>query len=216
MAKKKTPPPAETPPEAPQETALVPEGQQATSMLEVDIDRGRLSFSRFFAVTPTALIVTGQPSLERCGEMGGFLHIVEKSLQWAVGDFANWVEAQYGEEAAQVLDQEHFSESSLRVYQWVAAKVPPENRRADLWFGHHQEVASLMPDQQQGWLQKAVDGDDGAAWSVGRLRKEIKASGGPPAAVTYTVTVTVDSPDQQEALIRQLANLGYEKCKKQP
>ena len=101
----------------------------------------------------------------------------------------------------------------------VAQKVPMKNRRMGkgLSFSHHQEVAQFDDlTKQKNWLVRAEEGDEGIPWSAKRLRKEIDlfkaqqaGEAGLEAATKYSVTVTVDSPDAQAALVRQLENLGY-------
>jgi hypothetical protein len=40
-------------------------------------------------------------------------------------------------------------------YVWVARHVEPPQRRQELSFQHHVEVASLPPDEQDAWLDRA-------------------------------------------------------------
>lgn len=180
------------------------------------IDHGEVMLGRFFKVTPTGLTVTGRPSLEICGDLGEFLRVFEKSIQFSIGDYVNWVESMYGEEASQLIDSSAWSESTIKVYRWVTAKIAPQNRRmeAGLSFGHHQLVAELEPSQQVLWLERAQngDGDGSAPWSVQRLRRELQAAkAGRPVVANadiYQVIVNCESQADVDALCRQLDNLG--------
>lgn len=193
-------------------------------MLEVDkgalveIDRGLVALGKYFQFSPTGLKVTGRPSLDVCSDMAEFLRVFENGLQWAVGDFVNFSESLHGESAAQLWDATEWKDSTIRVYRWVAAKVAPSNRRAELTFTHHQVIAEMEPSQQQLWLDRAVKGDDGSEpWSVARLQKEIKKTKTSKDSVEDTpfwVKLEFVSQPVMEACERQLANLGYAEYKR--
>lgn len=184
----------------------------------MEIDRGVFKLTNFFEFSLTGMTFKGKPPLDVCADLCEFLRIWEQGLQFIVGDFVNGVESFHGESASQVLDAANISEASLKIYRWVAAKVSPANRVTSLTFEHHVSVAALESEQQVYWLKKAIDGDDGIKWSSARLKREIKnaAVGGSPlgaASAEYEVVVTCESEAVQDALQRQLENLGYTKDK---
>ena len=184
----------------------------------VEIDRGLVALGKYFQFTPTGLKVTGRPSLDVCGDMCEFLRVFENGLQWAVGDFVNFSESLHGESAAQLWDVTEWKESTIRVYRWVAAKVSPTTRRAELSFTHHQAIAEMEPSQQALWLDRAVQGDDGSEpWSVARLQKEVKKSKSGTSDKEdplFWVKLEFVSQPVMEACERQLANLGYSEYKR--
>src|SRR6185437_16632391 len=61
---------------------------------------------------------------------------------------------------------------TLRNYAWVARQVELWRRREKLSFQHHAEVASLPPDQQDVWLDRAQT----ERWSRNQLRRHLRAS----------------------------------------
>ena len=198
--------------EAPEPAAMP---SHIAELQTLSIDRGMLDIGRHFQISPTGLLMHGKPSFDTWSDFGELLRVFDRSLQLAVGDWLNYGEAMFGEQASQVIDAETWSEATVRVYRWVAAKVPPQNRVAlnhGLTFGHLRAVAALEPAAQKTWLDKAQAGDDGAQWSITQLQRAMKASGTAadmaPAAAKNEVHVTCESAADVDALCRQLENLG--------
>lgn len=160
-------------------------------------------------LTRTGLQLTPgrQPSMEEWTSLGEKLAMLEGGIAWLVGDWLNMGEATFGEMAAQVIDHEEWAEETVRVYRWVCAKVPRENR--SMSFAHCQAVAGLPPVEQRQWLAKA-SGDGGTEpWSSGRLKSEIASS--QPNAETkmeYLCTVAFDSPAPREQLAQEYERVG--------
>jgi hypothetical protein len=100
----------------------------------------------------------------------GGLH---SGIQWWLGDWFVFGHGRYrdGEMYHQALEETGRSAGGLYTLKWVAEKVGPEVRRADLSWSHHREVAKLPPDEQATWLARAVAG----RWSVDLLRSTIQA-----------------------------------------
>lgn len=180
--------------------------------LSTHIERGQIELGQHFKITPTGLAIVKKPSFDVCQDFGEMLRVVDRAVQFAVGDFINYIEAEFGEEASQIVDASDWSESTVRVYRWVAAKVEPHRRREELTFAHHQLVAELEPIEQVNWLERAATGSDGHSWSVSDFRKMLRAGANAAAAAQadrYFVQVEVDGEKEQDALLRQLDNLGY-------
>jgi hypothetical protein len=175
----------------------------------ISIERGSLSIgSNFRIVGGLGMAFSGSPSFEACEHAGDALAVATSASNWALGDFANYLEDHYGEQAAQILDHERFSESTLGVYRWVAKSVPLENRRADLEFSHHQVVAKLPPGEQRKWLEKAAKGDGTERWPVSRLKQEINVAKGKSKVVKFYVVVDAEDEKDCNTLVRQLQTIG--------
>lgn len=96
---------------------------------------------------------------------------VDRVSMWMIGDLYCWGEDHFGEEdAAQAADQ--YSAETIRVAKWVARNIPPDERSAQLPFGHHQVVAKLPSDQRLEVLTEA----ETEGWSVNDLKKHLKGS----------------------------------------
>jgi hypothetical protein len=86
---------------------------------------------------------------------------------------------------------------SKKVYvrAYVCLRIPKSRRRAELTFEHHEEVARLTPEDQDKWLQAAVENE----WAVADLRAaiggrdsaEAPAAHGPVFVPRKVVTDTV-------------------------
>ena len=92
-----------------------------------------------FVIGVNGMAIQGKPPIELCGKVGETLGIVKQSMQMAIGDFINWLEANYGEQASQVVDYGTFGDDrTVLVWRWVAEKVTLWVRRlAELSFSHH-------------------------------------------------------------------------------
>lgn len=157
--------------------------------------------------SPTALLVKGDLSFDEWSAIGAWLEAVESGVQWWVGDWLNYGEARFDEKYAQAVDATGWSLSTLEVYAWVCRKIAPAQRRADLSFSHHKEVADLKPEEQSEWLAKALEGEDGDAWSTDRLRRELKARTDGAAKSLWVLVQATDDADA-DALIAKLTSEG--------
>ena len=135
-----------------------------------------LKVGKSFSWTGVGLEVSGKPTLAECEAFGRKLPGLERSAPFVAGDFINYVEREYGEEASQIIDaSEGWSESTARNYAWVCDKVPIEVRRRELSFKHHRLVAKLAREEQVHWLKLAAAGDgDGKPWSVARMAAALR------------------------------------------
>jgi hypothetical protein len=199
----------------PETAALVP----SDGGLLIDTDRMQLGL--YFEWDFIGLNVLGRPSLEVCGDMVKVLQIAEKSLQFAIGDFMNYCEGTHGEASAQLIPETGWTESTQRNYQWVASKVPKHLRRKELSFYHHQMIARLnTPEEQKLWLDRAVEGKDGVAWTARELKKAMSEAGRDvvfnPKAPKFLVVVECEGHDDVVACCRQLDNLGRKYTAKEP
>ena len=126
-----------------------------------------------FVVTPTGLVVNGQPTFDEWEQCGKALQLADEAIQWARGDHLNYGESTWGEMYSQYLD-DGLSYTTLAHYKWVSKEVQFCRRRQNLSWSHHEEVASLKVPEQDMWLDRAEQGNDGTPWKRQRLRDEIR------------------------------------------
>jgi hypothetical protein len=115
---------------------------------------------------------------EDWNEIGRKLATIEKSSQWALGDWWSFGDHKYGErtEAAKKLK---LDPDYLSTLGWVCRKIPTSSRKEVLSFKHHEAVAKFDdPEVQKKWLSKAfrgsaVGGMPAKPWSVSKLREAI-------------------------------------------
>jgi len=161
-----------------------------------------------FTLTPNGLSVSGDPGFERCAAVGRLLPIAEVGIQFAIGDYILYMEAHFNEEASQIIDYtEGWSETTCRIYRWMAERVEPDRRRMDrLKVNHHLAVAPLSPLLQTKWLTRAANDDEEKPWTVARLKAEMSGAG--ELKPTYWLTVSADSEADQAELQAQMEAAG--------
>lgn len=133
---------------------------------------------------------------------------VQDNIQWFQGDLFNLIEATHKDEASQIIDAEEtgMSSSTVRNLQWVAEKVPEENRIIAPTWSHAQAVASLTPLKQRKWLEKAREED----WSVAKLKSEVAASeDGGKHALKFIVVCVLPTEAKMNKVAEQLEAEGY-------
>jgi hypothetical protein len=95
---------------------------------------------------------------------------IERAHRWWIGDWLNYGEREYGQVYEEALPMTGLDYKSLRNCKWVSGQIELSRRRDNLSWGHHAEVASLEPDEQDHWLGRAEDNH----WSQKELRNWLK------------------------------------------
>lgn len=146
---------------------------------------------------------------------------VEKASPFWVGDLQLYGE-HYGEDASQVLYGTDYAIQSIRNARYTCKAIPPERRRPDVPFSHHQEIASLrvpgtatiadpggVPDvaAQTFWLDKCEQ----EKLTRDQLRVQLKAAKATAAGqqVELWLMVKCSTVDAQEELADRLRLEGY-------
>ena len=167
-----------------------------------------------FALSSRGLVIRGNPGFEECARVGRLLPVAERSLQFAMGDFINYLERRFGEQASQIIDPEAgWSEETCRVYAWIAKSIEPERRRSDrLGIRHHAAVAKLPPDLQKKWLDWAANDGSIRPRTVQHLL--LAMSEAQEAERAWWLLVAAKSEEDAEELRAQLEAQGRA-CKPQ-
>jgi hypothetical protein len=106
---------------------------------------------------------------ERAGEQ---ISRIVSSSAWCLGDWIVVGQSRFTDRYKQVIEAVGLDYQTVRNYAWVARRFELSRRRDTLSFQHHAEVASLPPEEQDYWLDRAEDRN----WSRNRLRQEIRNS----------------------------------------
>lgn len=157
-----------------------------------------------FRFTATGLLIEGKPTLADMQAVGDWLSTIHGALQWWIGDWLLYGEGVYADRFSQLLDATQWDADTLRQYEWVCRKVPPENRMpisTGLSFSHHREIADLPPAVQREWLTKAATGTADVPWTCDRLRRELKEAKAPGGGMTFWVLVEAKNPEDADALL---------------
>ncbi len=89
-------------------------------------------------------------------ELFNGLWLAQSALPWLLGDCLNAGQAAFGEDYSQAFPESRRAKESLRVYQWVAEKIPVVTRVTELSWSHHRAVAGLEdPEERARWLDRA-------------------------------------------------------------
>lgn len=128
-------------------------------------------------------------------KLGQLLFRFDKSIQWLIGDWLTYGEANKWGETEKIAQQMGYEVKTLYDYKYVAQNVNFSVRTENLSFGHHKLVANLEPEEQQYWLQKAEFGDldeatqTSKSWSISRLRDEMKGESEESTETTFDRTL---------------------------
>lgn len=122
-----------------------------------------------FSLQKSGVIPIGSPTFEQWESCLDFVQKSEQAVHFWIGDLLNYGENKWGEMYTQAIDATNFDYGTLANDKSIAHKVPVENRKSDLSFEHHRIVARLEPEEQQKWLEKAVD----EKMTVKELRREV-------------------------------------------
>jgi hypothetical protein len=136
------------------------------------------------SATPVGYQLGASMTFEEWLADGKRLNAIDKWKNFAIGDWLLQGENKFGEVCYQAIDEQHWgSYDKLTKLVWVARNVPANNRKLNLTWYHHHEVASLHVDEQAEWLIAAEDNQ----WSVRDLREAIKQSRQlPKLSVSFT------------------------------
>lgn len=124
-------------------------------------------------ITSTGINFPEKFTEEQWETIGGYLLEVESALTWALADWLIYGEDhKWGETYARVAAEYDLKVDTLYHYALVARKIWIRN--PDLSFAHHRLVAGKSPDEQQYWLDRAVE----ERYSIQQLREAMR--GKPP------------------------------------
>ena len=141
-------------------------------------------------ITPTSLELRPDLSEEEWIEVGRLLGRGAQGVQWAIGDWINYgVDRSYVPQGKYDLasDLTGMAKEWLYVCAWVARSIEPSDRRADLTFTHHKQIASLKPSIERSALLQ--------------IASETQMS----SRDLYTLSTTVVSPSAPEDASPEIA-----------
>jgi hypothetical protein len=127
------------------------------------------------APPPVRLMTTswspqGQLTVADWVGQGRWLGAIGRASGWWIGDWVRYGNARYGERYNSAARVTGYDVHSLRNMAYVAGRFGVPRRREALSFSHHAELASLSPEEQELWLDRA----EASALSVRSLRSELR------------------------------------------
>jgi hypothetical protein len=153
-----------------QEASHVASSQQVTTT-QPGRPPHRLALSPAVRARRDGLWLPAQLAIEDWSEIGLQIAAIGDSSAWRLGDWLVYGKKKYPDRYKQAISATALDYQTLRNYAWVCRQFPIPRRHPALSFQHHAELASLTPDQQDEWLDKAAALD----WSLHALRRQLKA-----------------------------------------
>jgi len=102
---------------------------------------------------------------------GRRLGSMARASQWWIGDWIRYGAAKWGEKYVEAARITGYDPHSLRNMAYVASRVSLSLRSDKLTWSHHVLLASLEPEEQRYWLERASDD----RMSVEDLRIELRS-----------------------------------------
>lgn len=151
----------------------VPVVGQSGGMSVLGVDAGAMERSQDqILTTRVGLQIPVDLSFDRWEHAGRHIARVLSASAWCLGDWLVYGQDRFTDRYRHAIEAAGLDYQTLRNYAWVARKFEPGRRRPLLSFQHHAEVASLPPEEQDRWLDRA----ERAEWSKSELRRRIRAS----------------------------------------
>ena len=116
-------------------------------------------------ITATSMTLSTSMTFDDWTATGKTLGTIARAAAWWLGDWLHFGETQYGQKYTQATDVTGLDYQLLADYKWVASRVQFSLRNENLSWWHHRVVASLEPDEQKMWLDKALAGE----WTTRQL-----------------------------------------------
>lgn len=128
-----------------------------------------ITIDQYCKLEKTSLSFKREVSKDEWMDVFKALKTVEGCVQFWIGDCLAYRQQRWGM-YDNIAEETGYQNRTLREFKQVSELVKSGVRTPDLSYKHHVEVASLPPDKQEIFLQKAVD----EKLSVRDLREEIR------------------------------------------
>jgi hypothetical protein len=124
-----------------------------------------------YILTATGIELKTQPELAEHVEVGRFIAGTTRASSWWLADWLRYGESRkdWSDRIATVVHATGLSDKTLKNYRAIGA-IPMTERRTDLSFSMHVEVAALDADERAEWLERAAR----VRWTSRELRAQIK------------------------------------------
>jgi hypothetical protein len=133
--------------------------------------RGQLTSRRATGtISATAWRPQGDLVLADWAEQGRRFGTIGRAAGWWIGDWLRYGNVKFGERYSRASRITGYDVQTLMNMVYVASRVEISQRRENLSWSHHAEVAALPPDERDGWLNVALE----ERLSVRCLREEIR------------------------------------------
>lgn len=136
--------------------------------LQVNDERSRTR--RLVDVTPTAWTPRQPLDLAEWIGYGKRFGSLGRACGWWMGDWLNFGSAAYGQKYSRAARISKYEVQTLMNMAYVASRFDPSRRRESVSWSHHAELAPLLAEDQDRWLDR-VEAD---RLTVRDLRQELR------------------------------------------
>lgn len=134
--------------------------------------------------TSTSLIIEPGLPFDAWIDLGKRLAKADDSLGIWRGDWINYGKHEYGKKYEAAVALTGLKKNTLANDVWVAKAIDPSLRSEKLTTRHYKELAPLKAKNKiRKWIERALKGDKGKAWTASRLKREINNT---PTAASRT------------------------------
>jgi hypothetical protein len=135
------------------------------------------------AGSPVSWVPKKELEVSEWASVGRRIGAVGRSIQWLLGDWIMYGNAKFGERYSRASKITGYDTQTLMNMVYVASRFVASRRREALSWSHHETLAALESEEQDGWLDEA----ERHHWSVSDLRTMLrlarKASRGNEVAI---------------------------------
>lgn len=107
------------------------------------------------ALTETAWLPTSELGFDDWIEHGRRLGVIGRASGWWIGDWLRYGNTEFGERYVRASRITGYDAQTLMNMVYVAAAVPPDERRHALSWSHHAELAALPSEERARWMDTA-------------------------------------------------------------
>ncbi|HEX5145954.1 MAG TPA: hypothetical protein VFV85_02940 [Conexibacter sp.] len=122
------------------------------------------------ALSATGWRPRGDLALADWAEQGRRFGTIGRAAGWWIGDWLQYGNSKFGERYSRASRITGYDVQTLMNMVYVASRVDTSQRRENLSWSHHAEVAALPPEERGRWLDVA----ESERLSVRCLREEIR------------------------------------------
>lgn len=157
----------------------------------------------FIQATPTGLILAKDLTFEEWNAIGSSFGTALQTAAWCIGDWMCYGERKWGKQLLMegaafdakkpdripshvfdsAIQSTGLDRNTLSNYASVCRKIPMEERRIKLSFGHHRLLAPLPSPQRLEWMS-LLDSESNSVPTVKRLALSLRIAADSPRVVT--------------------------------
>jgi len=162
-----------------------------------------------FRLTTTGVDIPADTTEAQWTALGVMICKLGASVQWLIGDWLAFGDRRWGKTYEQVAELTGYEVQSLRDMVYVASKVSV--RTDKLSFAHHKVVAGLAPEDQQAWLEWAMENGASSKMLLAAIRewrRPTPLSSGADGSQVQKVLISREKPREFRQFLKLASKAG--------